>query len=189
IWPAVSPPKIRRATSPGMTRMITKTSAAAPMRVGTIRRSRLATYVPMPRSPRSGSVLGQPDVLELLVGVVIGRGHVVLHLGPVDDVPGPPKARHVVRVLENDLLELVYQLFPLGGIERPRLPREQVVDCGIAVPAPVLRVPRGGAPQEQIGVVTGLDVRADDQLEVPGVPSIREPGRRLERPVVDLDPD
>src|SRR3989442_1241330 len=56
------------------------------------------------------SLLRQPDVLELLVRVVTGRGHVVLHLGPVDDVPGPPEARHVVRISQHDLLELVDEL-------------------------------------------------------------------------------
>src|SRR5438093_767615 len=36
MWPAWSPPKISRATSPGMTRMITNTRAAAPSSVGMI---------------------------------------------------------------------------------------------------------------------------------------------------------
>src|SRR4029453_11939842 len=70
-----------------------------------------------------------------------------------------------------------------------RLPGEQVVDRRIAVAAPVLRVARRVAPQEQIGVVAGLDGRADDQLEAPGIPPIREPGRGLERPVIGLDTD
>ena len=53
MWPAWSPPKISSATSPGMTRMITNTRAAAPNSVGTIRRSRFAMYVLMSPSPSS----------------------------------------------------------------------------------------------------------------------------------------
>src|SRR2546428_8914518 len=97
MWPAWSPPKISRATSPGMTRMITNARAAAPSSVGTIRSSRFAMYV-------LNSIRGQPDVLELLIGVVIGRRYVVLHLGPVHHGPPPPEARDVVRVFEHDLL-------------------------------------------------------------------------------------
>src|SRR5438093_6549028 len=138
MWPPASPPKINSATSPGMTRMITKTRAAAPSSVGTIRSRRLAMYVPIPRSPWSGSILRQPDVLELLVGVVIGRSHVVLHLGPVHDVARPPEPRHVIGVFEHDLLKLQDQLLALGRVESPRLPREQVVDSGIGESAPIL---------------------------------------------------
>src|ERR1700741_4460097 len=105
MWPPASPPKIRSATSPGMTRMITNTSAAAPSSVGMISSSRLVRYVSMAGSPRPGLVLGQPDVLELLVRVVIRRGHVILHLGPVHDVARPPEAGHVVDVLEHGLLQ------------------------------------------------------------------------------------
>src|SRR5437867_9634583 len=125
MWPPASPPKINSATSPGMTRMITKTRAAAPSSVGTIRSRRLAMYVRIPRSPWSGSILRQPDVLELLVGVVIGRGHVVLHLGPVDDVTRPPEPRHVIGVFEHDLLKLQDQLPALGRVESPRLPENR----------------------------------------------------------------
>src|SRR6267142_4573382 len=189
IWPAVSPPKIRSATSPGMTRMITKTSAAAPSSVGTISRSRFATYVPIASPPGSGSVFRQPDVLELLVRVVIGRRYVILHLGPVDDVARPPEPGHVVRVFEHGLLELEDRLLPLGGVERARLPREQVVDARIGEPAPVLRIAGRVPSEEEVGVVAGLDRRADDQFEVAAVPPIREPGSGLERPMLGLDAD
>src|SRR3989449_5123456 len=99
MWPAWSPPKISRATSPGMTRMITNTRAAAPSSVGMIRSSRFAMYVCIP----PGSIFGQPDVLELLIGEVIGRRYVVLHLRPVHHGAPPPEARDVVRVVEDDL--------------------------------------------------------------------------------------
>src|SRR5262245_10363931 len=189
IWPPASPPKIRSATSPGMTRMITNTRAAAPSRVGTISRSRFARYVPMSRPPRSRLVLGQPDVLELLVRVVVGRRHVVLHLAPVHDVARPPETGHVVRVFEHGLLELEDDLAPLGRIERPRLAREQIVDARVAEAAPVLRIPGGIAPQEDVGVVTGLDGRRDDQLEVSGVPAVVEPCGGFLRPLLNLNPD
>src|SRR5215510_10911962 len=110
MWPAWSPPKISRATSPGITRMITNTRAAAPSSVGMIRSSRFAMYVCMSPS----SVRRQPDVLELLIGVVIGRRHVVLHLRPVHHAPPPPEAGDVIRVVEDDLLDLVDQLLALG---------------------------------------------------------------------------
>src|SRR5262249_55387787 len=189
IWPAASPPKIKSATSPGMTRMMTKTSAAAPISVGTIRRRRLATYVPMRGAPRRGSVLGQPDVLELLVGVVIRRGHVVLHFGPVHDVPRPPEGGDVVGVLEHSLLELQDRALPLGGIQRSRLAREQVVDRGVAEPAPVVGVSCGVPLEKHIGIVAGLDGRSDDQLEVTGIAPVRKPGCGLEGPMLGLDPD
>src|SRR6266852_5382512 len=175
--PAASPPKISRATSPGMTRMITNTRAAAPKSVGMIRSSRFRMYVRMVRSPRSQfnvggsdrridcpkgatppssspgptpptghrgrqflhrlSVLRQPDVLELLVGVVIGRRHVVLHLGPVHHGPPPPEARDVVRVFEDDLLDLVDEPLALGRVQDPRLARVEVVDPGVGESTPV----------------------------------------------------
>src|SRR5690348_12242990 len=94
IRPVWSPPRIRSVTSPGMTRMIRKTTAATPKRVGTISSRRLARYV----RTRPASVLGEPDVLELLVGVVVRRRDVVLHLGPVHQVPRPPEAGREVRV-------------------------------------------------------------------------------------------
>src|SRR6266403_1157818 len=43
--PVWSPPRISRDTSPGITRMITNTTAATPNRVGTMSRRRLARYV------------------------------------------------------------------------------------------------------------------------------------------------
>src|SRR6266851_2751842 len=109
IWPW-SPPRMSRATSPGITRMIRNTSVAAPSSVGTISSSRLRMYVRMSRYPFPGSIFSEPDVLELLVGVVAGRRHVVLHLGPVHHVARPPKARHVVGLLQHPLLELGDQL-------------------------------------------------------------------------------
>src|SRR5438876_3139012 len=204
MWPAWSPPKISRATSPGITRMIRKTRAAAPSSVGTIRSSRFRMYVRMTPSPAPAqssasqtswsvwlviSVLRQPDVLELLVRVVTGRRHVVLQLGPVHDVARPPEPRHVVRVLHHELLELDDHLLALGGVEGPRLSREQVVDPGVGEAAPVLVAP-GDLPAEELsGVVHELDGRRDDQLEVPRVLPVREPGRRLEGAVLGLDPD
>src|SRR5262245_50568492 len=182
MWPAWSPPKISRATSPGITRMMTKTRAAAPSSVGMIRRSRFATYVCI--SP--GSVRRQPDVLELLIGVVIGRRHVVLHFRPVHHAPPPPEARDVVGVVEDDLLDLVDQFLAVQWIQCSRLARVEVVDPRIGESTPVARVPRGVPLEEQIGVVDVVEDAADDQLEAPGVPSIREPGRGLERPVLGL---
>src|SRR2546425_568707 len=118
MWPAWSPPKISRATSPGMTRMITNTRAAAPSSVGMIRSSRFAMYVCIP----PGSIFGQPHVLELLIGKMIGRRHVVLHLRPVHHGAPPPEARDVVRVVEDDLLDLVDVALALGRVESPCLP-------------------------------------------------------------------
>src|SRR5712691_12365790 len=142
IWLPASPPKISRATSPGMTRMITNTRAAAPSSVGTIRSSRFAMYV-------LNSIRGQPDVLELLIGVVIGRRHVVLHLGPVHHAPPPPEARYVVRIVEHDLLDLVDEPLALRRIENPRLARVEVVDRGVGESTPVARVSRGVPLEEQ----------------------------------------
>src|SRR5436190_2025122 len=130
MWPAWSPPKISRATSPGMTRMITNTRAAAPSSVGMIRSSCFAMYVCIP----PGSIFGQPDVLELLIG-------------------------------------------------------EVVVDPGIGEATPVARVSRGVPLEEQIGIIDVVERAADDELEASRVPSIREPGGRLERPVLGLDAD
>src|SRR3990172_6877642 len=110
-----SPPRIRRATSPGITRMMRNTRDATPSSVGTIRRSRLTRYVRI--APASAfSVLRQPDVLELLVGVVTGRGHVVLQLRPVHQVPRPPETRDEVGVLQDDPLDLVGELLALDGV-------------------------------------------------------------------------
>src|SRR6059036_3181056 len=100
MWPAWAPPKISRATSPGMTRMITNTRAAAPSSVGMIRSSRFAMYVCIP----PGSIFGQPDVLELLIGEVIGRRHVVLHLrrGALGEGEEPSPLLHRAREPEVD---------------------------------------------------------------------------------------
>src|SRR5438034_1938773 len=141
MWPAASPPKMSRVTSPGITRMIRNTSVAAPSSVGMISRSRLRMYVRM-------SVLGEPDVLQLLVGVVIGRRDVVLHLRPVHHAARPPEARDVVRVFEHDLLELVDELLALGRLERPRLSREEIVDPWIGEAPPGVAVLRGVALED-----------------------------------------
>src|SRR5947199_6872106 len=78
--------------------------------------------VPSPQRTASpaevSSILREPDVLQLLVRVVVRRGDVVLHLGPVDDVARPPEAGQVVRILEHPRLELENELLPLGGVER-----------------------------------------------------------------------
>src|SRR5215467_14556099 len=125
---------IRSATLPGMTRMIRNTTVATPSSVGMISITRFSRYVRM-RAARS--VLGEPDVLELLVGVVVGRGHVVLHLGPVHDPARPPQTGQIVGVLEHALLDLDDGLLALGGVEGPGLPGEEVVHDGIAEAAPV----------------------------------------------------
>src|SRR3972149_10946225 len=151
MWPA-SPPRIRRATSPGITRMITNTREATPSSVGTIRRSRLARYVPMPPAS-AASVLSQPDVLELLVGVVVGRGHPVLHFRPVHHVPRPPEPRQVVGGLQDEPVDLVDELLALAGVKRSGLAREQGVDPGIGDPAPALGVPRGVPIEPHIGII------------------------------------
>src|SRR5207249_10098629 len=80
---------------------------------------------------RRMSILRQPDVLELLIGEVARRSHPVFHLGPVHDVPRPPETRQVVGVLQHDLLELDDELPALHRVERPSLPRIQVVDAGV----------------------------------------------------------
>src|SRR5262245_2088978 len=131
IRPVWSPPRIRSVTSPGITRMITNTTAATPNSVGTISKSRFARYV------RTLSyaffsipalVFREPDVLELLVRVVVGRRHVVLQLGPVHEVARPPETAREVRVVEDELLDLVDEPLALGRVERARLAREEVVD-------------------------------------------------------------
>src|SRR6266540_3039741 len=165
-------------------RMITNTSAAAPRSVGAITSSRLAMSL-----RRLRSVLAQLHVLEFLVRVMIRRRHVVLHLRPVHHAPRPPDARDVVHVPEHDLLDLVDELLAFCGIQSPRLAREEVVDPRIGESPPVVAVARGVPLEELVGVIHEVERRADDQFEVAGVPAIREPGRRLERPVLDLDAD
>src|SRR5439155_768423 len=111
IWPPASPPKIKSATSPGMTRMITNTSAAAPIRVGTISRSRFATYVPIAISPRSGSVFRQLEVPGVASVHEPGRGLERTLLSLDADLPpflnrehGEVLVRQLhVSVLEHDL--------------------------------------------------------------------------------------
>src|SRR2546428_11791816 len=71
------------------------------------------------------SILREPDVLELLVRAEIGRGHVVLHLGPVHDPARPPETRQVVGIAQHALLELDDGLLPLGGGASPRPPPGQ----------------------------------------------------------------
>src|SRR2546426_1080835 len=61
---------------------------------------------------RRMSILREPDVLELLIGEVTRRSYPVLHFGPVHDVARPPEARHVVGVLQHDLLDLDADLAP-----------------------------------------------------------------------------
>src|SRR5690242_9937358 len=121
--PVWSPPRISRVTSPGITRMMRKTTTATPSRVGTISSRRLVRYVRI----RPLSVLGEPDVLQLLVGVVVGRGHVVLHLAPVHEVPRPPEPGGEVGVAEHALLHLVDELLALHRVEGARLAREEIV--------------------------------------------------------------
>jgi len=53
----------------------------------------------------------------------------------------------------------------------------------------LLLVARRVPLEELVGVVHEVGTGVDDQLEVAGVPAIREPGRRLERPVLGLDAD
>src|SRR5262245_22662102 len=135
------------------------------------------------------SVLGEPDILELLVRVVIGRRDVVLHLRPVHDASRPPDAWDVVRVAEHDPLDLVDRFLALGSIERSRLTREQIVDPRIGEAAPVVAVALGVPLEELVGIVHEVERRRDDQLEAAGVASVREPRRGFERPVLDFDAD
>src|SRR5262249_59424246 len=116
-----------------------------------------------------------------LVGEVTGWRYIVLHLGPVHNVSRPPETGYVVDVVEHDLLKLDDELPALGGIEPARLPRIQVVDARVGEPAPVLRGARDERIQQLIGIVDKRAGRLDHQLEVPRIPSVREPGRRLER--------
>src|SRR5262245_37585165 len=92
------------------------------------------------RAGRARSVLAEPHVLELLVRVVIRRRHVVLHLRPVHHGPRPPDPRNVIDVPEYDALDLVDELLALGGVERPRLAREEVVDPRVGESPPVVAV-------------------------------------------------
>src|SRR5262249_52803391 len=73
-------------------------------------------------SHAGSSIFQEPDVLELLVGVVIGRRHVVLHLAPVHDPARPPETRQVVGVGEDTLLEPDDGRLALGRVDGPRLP-------------------------------------------------------------------
>src|SRR5262245_7888763 len=159
---------------------------------GTVRRGTCQLVLPVRLLVRwSGhdSVLGQPDVLQLLVRLMVPRRHVVPHLRPVHDAARPPEPRDVLRVLEDDLLDLVHEPLALGGIERSCLTREQIVDSRIGETPPVVGVPGRVALEKQVGVVHVVEDAVDDDLEIPGVPTVREPGRRLERPVLGLDPD
>jgi hypothetical protein len=76
------------------------------------------------------SILREPDVLELLVRVVIGRGHVVLHLRPMHHAPCPPQARNASG------LGRAHFLFGLNVARAPhpvRMTRHQGRDgCGAA---------------------------------------------------------
>ena len=95
----------------------------------------------------------------------------------------------MVRVIEHELLDLVDQTLALGRIEGPGLARVEVVDPRVAEPPPVVRVSRGVALEEEIGVVVVAEEAVDDDLEVLLVTPVREPGRGLERAVLGLDPD
>src|SRR5215471_46754 len=102
---------------------------------GTIRRGTCQLVLPvrlLVRWSGRASVLGQPDVMQLRVRVVVGRRHVVFHLRPVHDAARPPEPRDVIRVLEDDLLDLVQEPLALGRIERPRLTFEEIGDPRIA---------------------------------------------------------
>src|SRR6266849_4455641 len=86
------------------------------------------------------SVLAESDVLKLLVRKMVGRRDGVLHLRPVHDGARPPESRHVVRILEHDLLDLVDEPLALGRVEGSRVPCEEIVARGVAL-------------EEQIGIV------------------------------------
>src|SRR5712692_3063399 len=86
------------------------------------------------------SVLAEPDVLKLLVRKMVGRRDGVLHLRPVHDGARPPESRHVVRILEHDLLHLVDEPLALGRVEGSRVPCEEIVARGVAL-------------EEQVGIV------------------------------------
>src|SRR6266849_567659 len=111
------------------------------------------------------SVLAESDVLKLLVRKMVGRRDGVLHLRPVHDGARPPESRHVVRILEHDLLDLVDEPLALGRVEGSRVPCEEIVARGVAL-------------EEQVGIVHVVEGFADDRLEVPRVGSIREPRPR-----------
>src|SRR4030095_6915396 len=106
----------------------------APSRATTTRPMRNARWARI-------SVLREPDVLELLVREVTRRCDPVLHLGPVHDVARPPETGDVVGVLQHDFLKLDDQLPTLDPIERPRPPREEVVDRGGGGEAACMRGP------------------------------------------------
>src|SRR5262249_25104449 len=101
----------------------------------------------------------------------------------------PPEAGDVIRVLEDDFLDLVHQLLALGRVERARLAGEEIVDARIAEAAPVVAVPCRVALEEQVGIVRIVEHAIADDLEAAGVSTVGEPGGGLERPVLGLDTD
>src|SRR5713101_9600900 len=114
------------------------------------------------------SVLAEPDVLKLLVRKMVGRRDGVLHLRPVHD-GARPESRHVVRILEHDLLHLVDEPLPLGRVEGSRVPCEVIVARGVAL-------------EEQVGIVHVVEGSADDRLEVPLPP----PGATIAPPAAEV---
>src|SRR5438093_11735212 len=124
-----------------------------PIRTASVKPVKSAERRRMPWSSSIASVLGQPHVLKLLVRKVARWGHPVLHLGPVHDVARPPETGDVVRVLQHDLLKLDDELPALPRVERPRLPRVQVVDPGVGEAGPVLRRPGDERREQGIGIV------------------------------------
>src|SRR5260370_4507150 len=96
--------------SPGMRRISTKTSAAAPARVGIARSSRCTMYRYIaPPDGESGLgcstawLLIQPNVREILVDVVARTDLPALHVGPVGDDPIPPRRHDRVGLSVEDV--------------------------------------------------------------------------------------
>src|ERR1044071_97733 len=83
-WAPPEPSRITQ-TSPGMRRISTKTSAAAPASVGIASRSLVAMERYMGFAPPPRGLLVEPDVGQVLVQVVARADLPALHVGPRQD--------------------------------------------------------------------------------------------------------
>src|SRR5262245_2646534 len=151
------PPEPSRMTqtSPGMSRIRTKTSAAAPTSVGMASRSRVTTYRYICR------LLVQPDIREVLVQVVAGTDLPAAHVGPLGNDAEPVRCDDAVghRVERVDLVGAHGGTLRLGIA----LVQHLVVKLdrlGIVVVAVALRIDRLRQ------VFAGVERRIDDALAV-----------------------
>src|SRR5262249_23886176 len=116
------PPEPRRSTqmSPGVSRISTNTTAAAPTSGGIRSSPRFTTYLcilcvrsslrPRQASRRGGGLLVEPHVGQVLIEVVARTDLPSLHVGAQRNDPVPVGHHHLVRLgIEHALLEIAHQ--------------------------------------------------------------------------------